>query len=262
MRHCSVLLLQSIALHPRYDHSAMAIPGFSPAPFSVQSKEACARLCAEHTACAGWTFRGGSEPSCWLVSKVGKATSKAGAQYVSGRMCRNNDTNLMSDSGKRINQCVVSKYSSFEDVDEAPPAIELACGKGAVFTKVAFASYGRPLGLCLPDGRTLTGMRPLRQTKCHAKDSMELVEKACLNKPSCVVSLAHNNRRKNKSSDPCPGKVKRLAVKMECSIEYHPDTESILSSAEEAKPPLWLAATQHGYSSIRGHTVTAKTQTY
>ena len=132
---------------------------------------------------------------------------------------------------KRINQCVVSKYSSFEDVDEAPPAIELPAAR-APSLRNAFASYGRPLGLCLPDGRTLTGMRPLRQTKCHAKDSMELVEKACLNKPSCVVSLAHNNRRKNKSSDPCPGKVKRLAVKMECSIEYHPDTESILSGTE------------------------------
>lgn len=56
--------------------------------------------------------------------------------------------------------------------------LTLSCGTdGGVIAEVVFASYGNPMGTC--------GW--YRRGGCHARDSVEVVKKLCLGKPTCEV---------------------------------------------------------------------------
>jgi len=154
---CVPVLLSQIALHPRYDRAARPLPGFSPAPFAVPARSDCWALCVQHSACHGWTYRAAGEAdaaSCWLVGRVGTSRARAGPAFVSGKVCRN-ATQALGEDGAPPTLCAVSKLTLPSEL----PSVSLSCARGHIVSRVVFASYGRPAGLCLPDGRTINGAR-------------------------------------------------------------------------------------------------------
>ena len=78
----------------------------------------------------------------------------------------------------------------------------LSCPSGTTISKVVFASYGRPRGVC---GSYV-------QRSCHSTTSRSVVEAACLGKTSCRL------RADNATfGDPCVGVQKLLDVQIECA---------------------------------------------
>jgi len=84
------------------------------------------------------------------------------------------------------------------DTAQENAAIHLQCLSGTI-QKIDFASYGTPNGNC--------GNFQIDQS-CNAKNSIDIITKACLGKSSCSV-IASNTEF---GSDPCPLVVKRLYV--------------------------------------------------
>jgi len=74
---------------------------------------------------------------------------------------------------------------------------------GATITGVDFASFGVSNGEC----------PGLTHGFCHATDSLTVVESLCRGKRSCELDAANDAF----GGDPCPGKVKSLAVVARCS---------------------------------------------
>uniref|UniRef100_A0A0A8ZUB3 beta-galactosidase n=1 Tax=Arundo donax TaxID=35708 RepID=A0A0A8ZUB3_ARUDO len=85
----------------------------------------------------------------------------------------------------------------------AAAKVQLSCPKGKNISSVKFASFGNPSGTC----------RSYQQGSCHHKNSLSIVEKACLNVSSCTVSLSDEGFGK----DLCPGVTKTLAIEADCS---------------------------------------------
>ena len=101
-------------------------------------------------------------------------------------------------------------------------------GSGAVMTKVLFASFGRPFGLC-PNGF-------LYNSACHASTTMAVVNASCVGLAACSIvvdsvatgekflgrSDTHLNLRGAsftcafRRADPCVGLGKFLAVVAVC----------------------------------------------
>ncbi|KAK7310538.1 hypothetical protein RJT34_08104 [Clitoria ternatea] len=79
----------------------------------------------------------------------------------------------------------------------------LTCPPNKKITSVQFASFGNPKGFC---GGFVMG-------NCNVASTQHIVEKECLGKKACSVPL----NRINKSGNPCPGVVKRLAIQVRCS---------------------------------------------
>ncbi|XP_037492385.1 beta-galactosidase [Jatropha curcas] len=61
--------------------------------------------------------------------------------------------------------------------------LELACAGGHNITKINFASFGNPQGKC---GDYSPG-------RCHAIDSLDVVQKACLNQRNCTIDVNINS---------------------------------------------------------------------
>lgn len=81
-------------------------------------------------------------------------------------------------------------------------ALGLACPKGGGhISQVVFASYGTPSGSC--DGYHA-------DSHCDAKESVAVVEKACLGKPKCDVMASNENF----GGDPCVDVAKWLSVQV------------------------------------------------
>ncbi|KOM41238.1 hypothetical protein LR48_Vigan04g143600 [Vigna angularis] len=83
------------------------------------------------------------------------------------------------------------------------PFARLTCPSNTHISAVKFASFGTPSGAC---GSFLKG-------DCHDPISSTVVEKACLNKNDCVITLSEENFKTNL----CPGLPRKLAVEAVCS---------------------------------------------
>ncbi|WP_146648832.1 glycosyl hydrolase [Labilithrix luteola] len=91
------------------------------------------------------------------------------------------------------NQCVSAKEQSTANI---------ACPAGQTITKVVFASYGTPAGVC---GGFSAGA-------CNASTSTSVLSSKCVGKNACQIGS--NN---GVFGDPCPGTQKTLLAQVECS---------------------------------------------
>ncbi|CAK7346305.1 unnamed protein product [Dovyalis caffra] len=81
--------------------------------------------------------------------------------------------------------------------------VHLQCAPGQSISAIKFASFGTPSGTC---GNYQKGT-------CHAPNSHSVVEKKCMGKESCMVTISNNNF----GADPCPSVLKKLSVEAVCS---------------------------------------------
>ncbi|KAH7685340.1 Beta-galactosidase protein [Dioscorea alata] len=89
----------------------------------------------------------------------------------------------------------------YEDGTKA--SIHLKCPESTQISSVRFASFGNPSGIC---GSYIQG-------SCHYPHSASVVEKACLNKNECVVSLSEAEFF---TTELCDGVTKTLAIEAAC----------------------------------------------
>ncbi|CAA7400344.1 unnamed protein product [Spirodela intermedia] len=89
------------------------------------------------------------------------------------------------------------------DGGDPEASLRLACPGKAAISAIRFASFGTPSGVC---GSFLYG-------SCHYANSISVVQKACLSKRECSITLS----RGSFGEDQCPGAVKALAVEAACS---------------------------------------------
>lgn len=79
----------------------------------------------------------------------------------------------------------------------------LWCAPGLKISKIQFASFGVPQGTC----------GSFREGSCHAHKSYDALQRNCIGKQSCSVSVAPEVF----GGDPCPGSMKKLSVEALCS---------------------------------------------
>ncbi|KNA14541.1 hypothetical protein SOVF_106370 [Spinacia oleracea] len=82
------------------------------------------------------------------------------------------------------------------------PKVHLHCAPNQYISSIAFASFGTPVGTC---GKYMKG-------SCHATTSSAVLEKKCVGKQSCAVTVTNSN-----FGDPCPNVLKRLSVQAICA---------------------------------------------
>ncbi|CAN1344382.1 Beta-galactosidase 3 [Linum perenne] len=83
------------------------------------------------------------------------------------------------------------------------PKAHLHCNQGQSISAIKFASFGTPLGTC----------GSYQQGTCHASTSNKILEKVCIGKQRCAVTIANRNF----GQDPCPNVLKRLSVEAVCA---------------------------------------------
>ncbi|KAJ9703598.1 hypothetical protein PVL29_005077 [Vitis rotundifolia] len=95
----------------------------------------------------------------------------------------------------------IESYGKTEELHR--PKVHLRCGPGHSISSIKFASYGTPLGTC----------GSFQQGPCHAPDSYAIVEKRCIGRQRCAVTISNTNF----AQDPCPNVLKRLTVEAVCA---------------------------------------------
>ncbi|XP_052183251.1 beta-galactosidase-like isoform X2 [Diospyros lotus] len=88
-------------------------------------------------------------------------------------------------------------------VNKLQQKAHLWCAPGQKISKIKFASYGLPGGTC----------GSFREGSCHARKSYDALERNCIGKELCSVSVAAEVF----GGDPCPGSIKKLSVEAVCS---------------------------------------------
>ncbi|XP_057415941.1 beta-galactosidase 3-like [Lotus japonicus] len=83
------------------------------------------------------------------------------------------------------------------------PKVHLHCSPGQTISSIKFASFGTPLGTC----------GNYEQGACHSPASYAILEKKCIGKPKCIVTVTNSNF----GQDPCPNVMKRLSVEAVCT---------------------------------------------
>ncbi|KAJ7944216.1 Beta-galactosidase [Quillaja saponaria] len=83
------------------------------------------------------------------------------------------------------------------------PKVHLRCSPGQAISSIKFASFGTPFGTC----------GNYQQGTCHAPTSYAILEKKCIGKQRCAVTIANSNF----GQDPCPKVLKRLSVEAICT---------------------------------------------
>jgi len=81
------------------------------------------------------------------------------------------------------------------------PELRLQCSSGQHISSLSFASFGNPSGSC---GNFIKG-------SCHAVNSTSIVEKACLGKETCSISVSEDS-----FGSACANNLKSLAVGAVC----------------------------------------------
>ncbi|KAG6533703.1 hypothetical protein ZIOFF_007578 [Zingiber officinale] len=97
----------------------------------------------------------------------------------------------------------VDSWSSSGENSNKPEA-HLKCREKMVIRSVVFASFGNPSGIC---GNFTVG-------NCHSPNVKNMVEQACLGKPSCVLPVSAAAYSVDAS---CPGSTGTLAVHAKCA---------------------------------------------
>uniref|UniRef100_A0A0A0KMB2 beta-galactosidase n=1 Tax=Cucumis sativus TaxID=3659 RepID=A0A0A0KMB2_CUCSA len=95
----------------------------------------------------------------------------------------------------------IESYGKSEDLHR--PKVHLKCSAGYSITSIKFASFGTPLGTC----------GSYQQGTCHAPMSYDILEKRCIGKQRCAVTISNTNF----GQDPCPNVLKRLSVEVVCA---------------------------------------------
>ncbi|XP_057968356.1 beta-galactosidase 3 [Malania oleifera] len=96
-----------------------------------------------------------------------------------------------------------TSYTESENLRTTRAKVRLRCGHFQSISSIKFASYGTPVGTC----------GSFRQGVCHASTSHHILEKNCIGRQRCSVSISSNNFEQ----DPCPNMQKRLAVEAVCA---------------------------------------------
>ncbi|KAF3446375.1 hypothetical protein FNV43_RR11554 [Rhamnella rubrinervis] len=81
--------------------------------------------------------------------------------------------------------------------------VNLRCAQGQFISAIKFASFGTPSGTC----------GSFQRGTCHAPNSHSILEKKCLGRESCLVTISNTNF----GTDPCPNVLKQLSVEAVCS---------------------------------------------
>ncbi|KAJ3692808.1 hypothetical protein LUZ60_011903 [Juncus effusus] len=84
------------------------------------------------------------------------------------------------------------------------PRAALRCPSKKVVSKIVFASFGNPMGMC---GNFTVG-------NCHTPKATQVVEKLCLGKRSCTLPVMSKDYGANSN---CPDTTSTLAVQVKCS---------------------------------------------
>ncbi|XP_057542581.1 beta-galactosidase 3-like [Amaranthus tricolor] len=108
----------------------------------------------------------------------------------------------VSETHRTIKSFQVENYGSTTQ-EFYIPKVHLQCAPNQHISSITFASFGTPVGTC---GSFTEG-------SCHASTSNDVLEKKCLGKQSCAVSVTNSNFGK----DPCPNVLKRLSVQALCA---------------------------------------------
>ncbi|GLT39194.1 hypothetical protein SLA2020_134000 [Shorea laevis] len=95
----------------------------------------------------------------------------------------------------------IESYGKAEELHR--PKVHLRCSPGQAISSIKFASFGTPLGTC----------GSYQQGPCHAPASHETLERKCIGKQRCAVTIANSNF----GQDPCPNVLKRLSVEAVCA---------------------------------------------
>ncbi|XP_052196199.1 beta-galactosidase 3 [Diospyros lotus] len=95
----------------------------------------------------------------------------------------------------------IESYGKAEELRR--PKVHLRCGPGQSISSIKFASFGTPLGTC----------GSFQQGTCHAPTSYSILEKKCIRRQRCSVTISNSNF----GQDPCPNVLKRLTVEAVCS---------------------------------------------
>ncbi|GAA0173395.1 galactosidase [Lithospermum erythrorhizon] len=95
----------------------------------------------------------------------------------------------------------IESYGKVQEFDN--PKVHLRCTHGQYISSIKFASFGTPLGTC----------GSFKQGTCHAPTSYTVLEKKCIGRQRCAVTLSNTNF----GQDPCPNVLKRLSVEAFCS---------------------------------------------
>lgn len=90
-------------------------------------------------------------------------------------------------------------------VEDLKSGARLTCPDHKIIKKIDFASFGDPYGAC---GNFYVG-------NCTSPNSLKLVEKECLGRQRCTVSL-DRNVFDEEGKDPCPDIYKTLAIQARC----------------------------------------------
>ncbi|KAJ4776974.1 Beta-galactosidase [Rhynchospora pubera] len=88
--------------------------------------------------------------------------------------------------------------------EDMRPYASLRCLRKKVISKIIFASFGNPMGMC---GNFTAGT-------CHSPHALPIVEKLCLGKRSCSLPVTSKEYRADVN---CSGTTGTLAVQAKCS---------------------------------------------
>ncbi|XP_057529254.1 beta-galactosidase 3-like [Amaranthus tricolor] len=83
------------------------------------------------------------------------------------------------------------------------PKVHLQCAPNQRISAITFASFGTPVGTC----------GSFEKGDCHASTSSAVLEKKCVGKQSCAVTVTNRNFGR----DPCPNVLKQLSVQALCA---------------------------------------------
>ncbi|KAJ1408837.1 Glycoside hydrolase, family 35 [Sesbania bispinosa] len=107
----------------------------------------------------------------------------------------------VSEYHPNIRNWHIESYGKSEEFH--PPKVHLHCNAGQTISSIKFASFGTPLGTC----------GNYEQGACHSPASYAILEKKCIGKQRCIVTVSNSNF----GQDPCPNVLKRLSVEAVCA---------------------------------------------
>ncbi|XP_023003076.1 beta-galactosidase 3 [Cucurbita maxima] len=145
-------------------------------------------------------------PRAWLKPKDNLLVvfEELGGNPTSISLVKRSVTSVCADVSEyhpTLKNWHIESYEKSEDLHR--PKVHLKCSVGYSITSIKFASFGTPLGTC----------GSYQQGTCHAPMSYNTLEKRCIGKQRCAVTISNTNFGK----DPCPSVLKRLSVEAVCA---------------------------------------------
>ncbi|KAF8406482.1 hypothetical protein HHK36_008570 [Tetracentron sinense] len=106
----------------------------------------------------------------------------------------------VSEYHPTIKNWQIESYGKSEEFHK--PKVHLRCAPRQFISAIKFASFGTPSGTC----------GSFQQGTCHAPTSYSILEKKCIGKQRCAVTISNSIF----GADPCPNVLKRLSVEAVC----------------------------------------------